>query len=323
MRRFCFIAAVFFALLSSTARAELVSAVSVAVNDSVITYFDIQTGVLPRAQTVLRLYSGEPQRMEQEVQKLRVQEIERQVEDKLILHEFVTSGYVTNVLEAFIDDQIRQNIQRDYGGDRARLIKTLQAEGMTYDMYRRQQRETFIINYMNYQNSSNPRKILISPLKIEQYYQGHKDAFKVEDQVKLRMIVLAQPAGSPPGSAKRLADEILAKINAGTPFAEMAAVNSSGSHRSEGGLYGWEDRSFFKPELAQVAFSLKPGQHSGVVELPEGCYLLQIDDVRPAHVKPLTEVRDEVERTLKAEENSRLRKKWIERLKSKSFVQYY
>ncbi len=323
MRRFCFIAAGFLALLSWTARAELVSAVSVAVNDSVITYFDIQTGVLPRAQTVLRLYSGEPQRMEQEVQKLRVQEIERQVEDKLILHEFVTSGYVTNVLEAFIDDRIRQNIQTTFGGDRARLIKTLQAEGMTYDMYRRQERERFIIDYMNYQNSSNPRKILISPLKIEQYYEGHKDAFKMEDQVKLRMIVLAQPAAGPPGAAKRLADEVLAKINAGTPFAEMAAVNSSGSHRAEGGLYGWEDRSFFKPELAQVAFSLKPGQHSGVVELPEGCYLLQIDDVRPAHVKPLTEVRDEVERTLKAEENSRLRKKWIERLKNKSFVQYY
>jgi parvulin-like peptidyl-prolyl isomerase len=194
---------------------------------------------------------------------------------------------------------------------------------MTYEMFRRQERERFIIDYMNYQNSSNPRKILISPLKIGQYYEAHKDSFKVEDQVNLRMIVLDQPSDKPPGTARQLADEILAKINSGIPFAEMAAVNSSGSHRADGGAYGWQDRSYFKPELAQVAFSLKPGQHSGVIELPKACYLLQIDDARPAHVKSLSEVRDEIERTLKAEENTRLRKKWIERLKNKSFIWYY
>jgi peptidyl-prolyl cis-trans isomerase D len=323
MRRVCLIAVGLPLFFSWSARAELVSAVSVVVNDSVVTYAEIQNGVLPRAQTAARVYAGDPQRFEQEVQKLRDQEIERQVEDKLILHEFVTSGYVTNVLEAFIDDRIRDEIQKKYYGDRARLIKTLQAEGMTYEMYRRQERERFIIEYMNYQNISSPHKILISPLKIEQYYQGHKDTFKVEDQVNLRMIVVAQSPDKPPGAARQLAEKVLAKISSGVSFAEMAAVNSSGSHRGEGGAQGWVDRSYYKPEISQVAFSLKAGQHSGIIELPEGCYLLQVDDVRPAHVKALAEVRDEIERTLKAEENLRLRQRWMERLKNKSFVEYY
>jgi peptidyl-prolyl cis-trans isomerase SurA len=305
------------------AQAELVSAVGIVVNDSVITSADIQDGYVPRAQTAARVYAGDPQRFEVEVQKIRDQEIERQVEDKLILHEFVTSGYETNVVEAFIDDRIRDDIQRQFYGDRSRLIKTLQAEGKTYETYRREQRERFIIDYMNYQNSSNPRKILISPLKISQYYDVHKDTFKIEDEVKLRMIVLAQPAGAAPGTAKAMADEVLAKINSGASFAEMASVYSSGSQRAKGGDCGWVDHTYFKPELTQAAFSLKPGQHSGVLELPEGCYLLQVDDVRQAHVKSLTEVRDEIERTLKAEENSRLRNRWIDRLKRKSFIEYY
>jgi hypothetical protein len=37
----------------------------------------------------------------------------------------------------------------------------------------------------------------------------------------------------------------------------------------------------------------------------------------------LTEVRDEVERALKAQESLRLYKKWINRLEKKTFIWYY
>ncbi|HUD82646.1 MAG TPA: peptidyl-prolyl cis-trans isomerase [Candidatus Saccharimonadales bacterium] len=305
------------------ARAELVSGISVVVNDSVITYAEIEDEVVKGAATAARVYANNPQAYDQEVERLRSQDIELLVEDKLILHEFATSPYTTNVLEAFIDDRIRDKIQKEYYGDRTRLIKTLDAEGITYEAFRRQQRDQFIIEYETYQNNSNLRKILISPLKIEQYYNGHKDDFKVDDQVHLRMIVVNQQPDSPTGMARRVAEEIMAKIDSGVPFAEMASVYSSGSQRAEGGDRGWVERSYFKPELADKAFSLKPGQHSGVIDLPEACYLMMVEDVRPAHVRPLTEVRDEVERTLRSEESLRLRKTWIERLKRKSFIEYY
>jgi parvulin-like peptidyl-prolyl isomerase len=143
------------------------------------------------------------------------------------------------------------------------------------------------------------------------------------------MIVIPQSADDPPGTAKGLAEEILAKINSGIPFAEMARVNSAGSQRAEGGDRGWVDRAYLTPALRQVVFSLKPGQRSGVIDLPktpeqpEACYLLQVDDVRAAHVKDLKEVRADIERTLMLEENRRLHKLWIERLKKKSFIEYY
>jgi parvulin-like peptidyl-prolyl isomerase len=323
VKRFCFIAIGAFLAFGLAAQAGLVTGVSIVVNDEVITYGEIADKVAPRVGMLSSLYANDQQRFEDEARKVRDQQLEELVERKLILHEFTASGYATNVLESFIDDQIKKNIQRDYYGDRARLIKTLQAEGMTYEMYRRQERENFIVNYMAYQNVDAPKKILISPLKIERYYKDHQDAFQVEDQVKLRMIVINQPADGTPGEAKRTADEVLAKIDSGVPFAEMAGVYSSGSKRSEGGERGWVDRSFFKPELAQVAFSLKAGQHSSVIDLPEGCYILLVEEVRPSHVKPLAEVRSDVERTLKTEERSRLHKQWIERLKKKSFIQYY
>lgn len=312
---------VFFSL-GLAVQAEIVSGISVVVNDSVITYGEIADRVEPRILQAEKLYGNNRDLFEQEARRVRDQQIDDLVERKLILHEFTSTGYVTNVLESFIDDEIKKKIQKEYYGDRARFISTLHAEGMTFEMYRRQEREDFIVNYMGYQNLDAPRKTLISPLKIEEYYNTHQDVFKVEDQVKLRMIVIAQ-SDSAPGEARRIATDVLAKINSGVPFDEMARNYSSGSHRSEGGDYGWVSRKDLKSELSDVAFSLKPKEHSGIIELPEGCYIMQIDDSHPAHIQTLPEVRMEIERLLRNEERARLHRQWIQRLTTKSFIRYY
>ena len=68
------------------------------------------------------------------------------------------------------------------------------------------------------------------------------------------------------------------------------------------------DRKEILKALTDAAFSLKPGQHSPVVELPDDnepartvCYLLLVEDVRPAHVSPLSEVEGNIERMLQAQ----------------------
>jgi parvulin-like peptidyl-prolyl isomerase len=308
---------------SLPARADLITAGAVVVNDSVITLGEIQNMVARAAQTVAPKYGADRTGFQQELLKLHDEAIEGMVEDKLILHAYVTSGYVTNVVEAIIDDEIQRRIKEEYYGDRARLIQSLHAKGQTYEMFRREQREQIIIEIMNQQNNSNPHKILISPLKIEQYYESHRGEFKMDDQVKLRMIFLPQAADAPSGAARKLGEEILGKIDSGVPFEEMASVYSAGSQRAEGGDRGWVERTYFKPALADVAFALKPGQHSSVIEQPEGCYLLLVEDSKASHVKEMKEVRDDIERTLRNKENIRLRQQWIDRLKRKSFINYY
>ena len=323
MKWFSTIVAVISVFCVFSTRADLVSGISVVVNDAVITYAEIEAEVEKGAGAAAKMYSTDPQKYDQEIQRLRSQGIELLVEDKLILHEFTAAAYATNVLEAFIDDTINDKIHRDYFDDRTRLIQTLQAQNKTYEDYRREQREEFIIRYMKSQNNSSLHKILISPLKIQEYYDAHKEDYKVEDQVHLRMIVIPQEKDDPAGSAKMMGEEILSKIDAGVPFAEMAGVNSSGAQRSEGGDRGWVSRTDYKPELSSVMFSLKAGQHSGVIDLPEACYLMMAEDTRPAHIKAESEVRDDIERILSFQERDKLYKQWIERLKRKSFISYY
>jgi parvulin-like peptidyl-prolyl isomerase len=165
-------------------------------------------------------------------------------------------------------------------------------------------------------------KIIISPQKIEDYYAAHPDQFKVGYQVKLRMITLSKPADAP-GAARKIAEEIIRKIDSGTPFAEMASIYSSDSSRTKGGDRGWVGRdSHMREDLVNAMFKLKPGQHSEIIETPESIFILYAEDVKTEHIRPLTEVRDEIQQKLLTDEAHRLYDKWVARLRSKAFVRY-
>jgi peptidyl-prolyl cis-trans isomerase SurA len=328
MRWFCFLAAGLFLASTRPATADTLDGIAVVVNDSVITYLQVEDAIAPQLKVYADRFGEGSQAFYAKHRELQTNEIEALIQRKLILDDFNKAGYATNVLESAVEDQIKQDIKNNYGGSRSTLIKTLSASGMTYEDYRKNQRELFIIRYMSYHNT-DVRKVLISPLKIQTYYNNHQDEYQAKDQVKLRMMVIPQPPQSPPGAARRIAAEILQKIDSGVPFAEMASVYSSDFSRAEGGDRGWVERTDQVAAIADAAFALKPGEHSQVIELPDErtgdvtCYILMVDETRPAHLKPLSEVAPAIEQTLKDEEQKRLVDQWIKRLEAKSHVETF
>lgn len=307
-------------LVAASVRAELrlLNAVVVIVNDSVVTYQDLQDFIGPEMERIARKYPDQPILRDQEFSKARAEAVEQLVERKLILHDFKTAGY--NLPESVIDDQISERIKRRHG-DRATLIKSLHKNGQTFDTFRQHAREDFIVEQMQYFHVS--KDIIISPQKISDYYEANKTNYAVADQVKLRMIVLNKPPGSDGAAVKQLATDILGKIREGAAFEEMARIHSEGSQRLDGGSWGWVERSVLRKELGDVAFALPKGKVSDVIDLPDGCFIMLVEDNRIAYVKPLTELQDEIEKNLLIKERARLQKKFIDRLKTKSFVRYF
>jgi len=191
---------------------------------------------------------------------------------------------------------------------------------MTVEEYRKQVREQYIVTALRQKNVS--QEIFISPYKVETYYQTHQNDFKMEDEVKLRMIVLNKTSDDDTNTVQR-AKEILAEIKAGAKFQDMASVYSDGSQKSQGGDWGWVERSVLRKDLAEVAFALKPGQVSGVIDTPQSVYLMLVEQTKPAQVKPLSEVQDDIEKTLRTQEQSRRETQWIDSLKKKTFIRYF
>ncbi|MEW6303619.1 MAG: peptidyl-prolyl cis-trans isomerase [Verrucomicrobiota bacterium] len=305
-------------LLAASAQAAVINGVVVIVNDAVITFKEMLDQTALAEEQLVRLYGNQPNVLEQKIAEVRENAIRLLVERQLILHDFKASGYT--IPDSVIEDHIQDRIRRQFG-DRLTLMRTLREEGTTYERFRQEVREQFIVEALRAKNVSG--EIVISPYKIETYYQQHKDEFKTDDQVKLRMIVINQLAGNPPGTAKKLCEEILAKLKEGASFAEMATIYSEGSQRRQGGDWGWVDKSVLRKELADAAFKLEPGQFSGVIETPESCYVMQVEEKRTAGVKPLADVRDEIEKTLDAQERARRQGNYIKRLEKKSLIRRF
>lgn len=303
------------------AEPRLLNSLVVIVDHEVITLKDVMHYIGPSIEVLTRTYAGQPELLRQKIEEAQREGIEQLVERKLILHEFERAGY--NLPESLVEDRVKERLRERYGGDRAKLTKTLQREGLTYEAFRRRIREDFIIGAMTRKEVRSPLEIVISPHKIEKYYAEHLDKFRIKDQIKLRAIMLNAGSTRPRETARRLAQEILAKLREGAPFAEMARVYSEDTYRAQGGDRGWIERGDLRKELAEAAFGLKPGQPSDVIEVGDTFWILLVEDARANQIRTLPEVRDEIISTLQAEEQTRLRREWIERLKAKSFVRYF
>jgi parvulin-like peptidyl-prolyl isomerase len=298
-------------------RAEVADGIMAVVADKAITSAEVADFTRPAVETLNREYAAQPDVYEQKLTAAMHDSLETLIENALILHSFDTEGY--KLPDSAIDEAVQESIRRKFG-DRVTLIKTLQAQGMTFEQYRKQIREQYIESAMRNQNVL--RAVIISPYKVETYYHAHLDDFKVDDQVKLRMIVLNK-SSSDDTNTIALAREIAGKIKEGASFAEMASVYSQGSQQHQGGEWDWVERSVLRKELADVAFQLAPGQISDVIDTPDTVYLMLVEDKKPAHARPLADVRDDIEKNLRLQQQAQLEKQWIDGLKKKTFIRYF
>ena len=246
------------------------------------------------------------------------------IETRLIIQDYKKKGY--NCPAYYFDREEKQRVRDQFGGDRQALVKTLEERGVTMADWKKNIRETFIVQQMRQINAK--RFITISPHMIEAYYQDHVRDFLQPDRVKLRMIYLA-PGSSP--EVEATAKEVLAQLESGVDFAVLAKKYSD-YNRAGGGLFmdqgGWAEREGLKGELAEVAFALRPGQSSGILSLPSAkgppaYYLLQVEEVKKATVTPLSSIRDAIEGTLQAAESEKVQKEWIDRLKRDAYIERF
>jgi peptidyl-prolyl cis-trans isomerase SurA len=296
-------------------QAETADGIKAVVNDKVITYAEVQDYARDAANALRQQYASQPEVFEQKLNELLNDALDQLVERQLILHSFETDYKMPDSAK----DEIVQDRIKEQFGDRVTLMRTLQARGMTFEQWRQQVLDQYISTALRQKNIQG--EVVISPAKIVNYYNSHQADYKLEDQVKLRMIVLNK--NSPDDtSAAGLAKEIQAKLKEGATFTEMASIYSQGSQQHQQGDWGWVERSVLRKDLGDVAFSLEPGQTSGVIDTPDAVYLMLVEDRKPAQFKPLADVRDDIEKTLRTKEQARLQKEWIDGLKKKTFIRY-
>ena len=279
-----------------------VTSVAAVVNTHVITIQAVEQFGARAVEAARRQYLARPEQFLQRRQEILRDSLEQLVERFLILDEFTSSGF--NLPESIINDVVASQIREEFG-DRMTLMKTLRRVGESYEDYRNDQRDAFIITQMTLKNVN--QNIFISPQKIERYYLQNTNRFNMGETAKIRMIVIDKSKHAR-GEPMKLADEY-----------------SDDARRNKGGDRGWIENqdSDLRSELRKFVFEAAPGSVSGAIDLDGAVFIIKVEERKAAGMKSIADVRDEVEQMLKNQEKERLRKQWIAKLRKKSFVAYY
>ena len=125
-------------------------------------------------------------------------------------------------------------------------------------------------------------------------YNLNKDQFRTSERVHAEHILL-KTAGKPPADDAKIkaqAEDILKQVRAGGDFAALAKKYSEDTGSADkGGDLGWIERGQTLPEFEHTAFSLKPGDTSGLVKTEVGYHIIRVLAHEDAHVTPFDQVK--------------------------------
>ena len=109
----------------------------------------------------------------------------------------------------------------------------------------------------------------------------------------------------------------------GKDFSELAKKDSECPSKTKGGDLGYFRRGQMVKPFEDVAFSLKPGEVSGVVETDFGFHIIKVTDKKPATTVSYEEVKDRIIATLKSDKLEKETDLYLEPLKKRAKIERY
>ena len=150
-------------------------------------------------------------------------------------------------------------------------------------------------------------QVTVSDSEIKAWYEGHKDRYEVPEERRASHILIATKPDADKEKAKAHAEEVLAEVRKSPEkFAELAKKYSEdpGSAQKGGDLGFFARGVMVKPFEAEV-FNQKEGDLSGLVQSDFGYHIIKLTGIKAAKLRPLEEVKAEIEGELKRQAASR------------------
>ena len=322
-----FLPLVFLAInASSPAMGKLieVNRVMAKVEDKIVT-----KGEIYKAMDLLNFTEDEKEERSKEF-------VDGKIDRLLAIRAFREKGMV--IPESLLENEYNKHLIREFNGDRKLFRDILRSRSQSQLEFREDLEEELIHGHML--NTRRRSMEEVSPEKVEQYFKENRSQFLTEEKIRLREIVFSQIAGEPEAVLLQQAKEVAAQIKVGVSFEELAMKHGQSNFRNKGGDWGVmvAKREIRNETLREKAFELEEGEVSEpfIVQLLErkadgtigksnkrAVYIFKADKKFAAGVKPLDEVRQQIEKTLAGQLASRSQRQWLSRLRRDAYLKYY
>jgi len=300
------------------ARAELVDRVAAVVNNDVITLSEVEKRAAPELARIDQETSGAERGQKRAAAMKRT--LDTMIDEKLVDNELkelkVTIG--DKEVDAAIDE-----VKKSYNLNDEQLQQAVAREGYTVAEYREQMRKQ--IGRYKLISEKVRKNVKVSDADVQTEYDRMTRAEGEDYEVHVRHILIAVPRNASQAQveqARRKAAAVAVEAREpGVDFAELAKKRSEGSSSSDGGDLGFFKRGTMVPEFERVAFNLKTGEVSEPVRTQFGWHVLKLEEIRKLGMKPLAEVRPEIEERLRRAQADRLTSQYMETLRNAAVVE--
>lgn len=156
------------------------------------------------------------------------------------------------------------------------------------------------------------------------YYEANREQYGIPASARLSHIQLRFPPDADEATrqaVKERADAVLARLEKGESFADLAReVSENPGAREAGGDLGFIERARWSPWLVSALDSVEVGEHTGVLPTPIAYEIIMITDEREAIISPFDNVKEDIRRHLQLEAQTRLQKEYVRRLATETPV---
>jgi peptidyl-prolyl cis-trans isomerase C len=250
----------------------------------------------------------------------------RQVLDRIVgFHLLVQEAKARKVIAPpwEVDGQLEQ-IRKQFPSEDA-FKQMLQARGVTLEKLRADAAQTIAVNLM-LKNELEP-KVVVSDADARSFYDQNRPRFRQEESVHASHILIRVPEQADAAArakAKTQADDLLAQVKKGAEFGDLAKKFSQDPGSAQnGGDLGFFSKGQMVPAFEAAAFSLKPGETSGVVETPVGYHIIRVSETKAGRDLGYEEVKAQIEDYLKQQIRERKSQEFVDQLKAKGKVQIF
>jgi peptidyl-prolyl cis-trans isomerase C len=168
-------------------------------------------------------------------------------------------------------------------------------------------------------------RLAVKPEQVQEFYDKNPDQFQQPERVRASHILIAFPDNADAAAkaqAKTKAETVLKDVKAGQDFAALAKQHSQDPGSAvNGGDLGFFQQGQMVGPFNDVAFTLKPGAVSDLVETQFGYHIIKVAEKQAARTIPLDEVRPQVEEYLQNRNREEQTDAFVKALRAKGKVE--
>jgi len=263
-------------LLASTAAqaVTLVDRIVAVVNKEVITYSELYEAVGMAERQLKRQGTPAPERPVLERQML-----ERLIIDKAQLQLARDSGIRIDELQL---DRAVERVAQNNNMTLAEFRRALESDGVAFDAWRNDLRQQMTMGRLREREVEN--RVQVSETEVEVFLEQMKTR-PANAEYNLAHILIRVPEGASPErirEARNRAEQAIAEVKGGAPFARVAASYSDAPDALQGGAIGWRSHDRLPELFGETLAKMQPGEVSEPLRSPAGFHLLQLVDRRGA-----------------------------------------